>query len=281
MYRETNGQLYFVGDPCPLRLRWSTLYVLRRPSRGRCRGSIRSSGLLLHQGSPLPLVPAASPGPVPTVGRGLLVRRQLPPAYYDDRPRYAAINDAYAPLPYTRPVVDVQVAPPSVRGNLHRWTGLAGQRRGGRTARARLCGSAAAPARTGPADRRRHQPGWAAGGRRSHDRTPRDHRRPARPRPRTARGMARAAAFPRPRPPSGAGPLCAGPRPRHRAPVASRRAAAAGSEPSHCSAPTPMRGPAPNQPRRGPAPTQPGHAMGPPTRGPAPTALAKHDDRHR
>jgi hypothetical protein len=35
------------------------------------------------------------------------------PSFAQDRPRYMAINDAYRPLEYERPVVDVHVAPPS------------------------------------------------------------------------------------------------------------------------------------------------------------------------
>jgi hypothetical protein len=42
----------------------------------------------------------------------------FPRAYYDERPRYAAINEAYAPMPYARPVVDIQVAPPMVRAEI-------------------------------------------------------------------------------------------------------------------------------------------------------------------
>ena len=42
----------------------------------------------------------------------------FPASYYDERPRYAVINDAYAPMPYARPMVDIQVAPPMVRAEL-------------------------------------------------------------------------------------------------------------------------------------------------------------------
>ena len=40
------------------------------------------------------------------------------PVYYDERPRYVVVNDAYAPIVYTRPVVDVTIAPPAFRGEI-------------------------------------------------------------------------------------------------------------------------------------------------------------------
>jgi hypothetical protein len=42
----------------------------------------------------------------------------FPQVYYQERPRYAVINEAYAPILYTRPVVDVAVAPPMVRAHI-------------------------------------------------------------------------------------------------------------------------------------------------------------------
>jgi hypothetical protein len=40
------------------------------------------------------------------------------PSYYSERPRFVVINDAYAPVVYTRPVVDVRVAPPAFHGEI-------------------------------------------------------------------------------------------------------------------------------------------------------------------
>jgi len=40
------------------------------------------------------------------------------PVYYEQRPRYAVVNEAYAPIVYTRPVVDVTVAPPVFRADI-------------------------------------------------------------------------------------------------------------------------------------------------------------------
>jgi len=40
------------------------------------------------------------------------------PTYYSARPRYVVINQAYRPITYTRPVVDVTVAPPAFHGTI-------------------------------------------------------------------------------------------------------------------------------------------------------------------
>ena len=41
------------------------------------------------------------------------------PVYYSERPRFAVINtDAYAPVVYARPVIDIRVAPPAFHGEI-------------------------------------------------------------------------------------------------------------------------------------------------------------------
>lgn len=40
------------------------------------------------------------------------------PTYYRARPHYMVINEVYRPMTYTRPVVDVTVAPPAFRGTV-------------------------------------------------------------------------------------------------------------------------------------------------------------------
>ncbi len=282
MYRETNGQLYFVGDPAPFGYDGPryTYYGAHPVVDAEVRFGrpvycyIKGPHYHWYQ-PPAQAQFQLSGGAYWYVG-------SFPPAYYDDRPRYAAINDAYAPLPYTRPVVDVQVAPPSVRAEIS--IGGPGWRAsavvGGPPAPGYV---APPPPPPGPAlqigvginlggppvvggpmierreiieDRRDHDHGRHEGWREP----PRfrDHgHRPAPARYAPVRAPVTA-------------PLLHRAEPRR-----------PGPSPRFAPATAPMRGPAPNQPRRGPAPTQPGHAMGPPTRGPAPTALAKHDDRHR
>ncbi len=118
MYRENNGAFYFVGDPAPFDYdgpRYA--YYGAHPV---AEAEIRLGrpvycyikGPHYHWYQPPPQAQFQfSGGAYWYVG-------SFPRAYYDDRPRYAVINDAYAPLPYARPVVDIQVAPPSVRAEV-------------------------------------------------------------------------------------------------------------------------------------------------------------------
>ena len=48
MYRENNGQNYFVGDPAPFDYDGPRYSVLRSPSCGGCPDAVRPSRLLLH-----------------------------------------------------------------------------------------------------------------------------------------------------------------------------------------------------------------------------------------
>jgi hypothetical protein len=67
----------------------------------------------------------------------------FPQPYYDNRPRYAVVNEAYAPMPYARPVVDVRLAPAVVQAQIS-----IGGPGWGATA---VIGGPAGPARPGPA----------------------------------------------------------------------------------------------------------------------------------
>jgi hypothetical protein len=118
MYRETNGQFYFVGDPVPFDYdgpRYS--YYGAHPvvdAEAQFGHPIYCyiKGPHYHGYQPPPQAQfQLSGGAYWYVGK-------FPPAYYDERPRYAVINEAYAPMPYARPVVDVQVAPPMVRAEI-------------------------------------------------------------------------------------------------------------------------------------------------------------------
>ncbi len=105
------------------------------------------------------------------------------PVYYDERPRYAVVNDAYTPLTYARPVIDVRVAPPAFHGEI---VAVAPGLSAGV-----YVGTPGPPPRPGAAGRRRNQPGRgaAAGG---DPRTDRLRARPAQSTAGTDRGIRRA-----------------------------------------------------------------------------------------
>lgn len=114
MYRETNGQYYFVGDPSPF--------------------GYEGPRYAYYGGHPVVDVQVQFAHPVFCYIKGPHYHWYQPPpqaqfqmsggaywyvgafpqAYYRERPHYAVINEAYAPVVYPRPVVDVAVAPPLV-----------------------------------------------------------------------------------------------------------------------------------------------------------------------
>ena len=118
MYRETNGQQYFVGDPAPFDYdgpRYS--YYGAHPvvdAEVRFGHPVYCyiKGPHYHWYQPPPQTQFE------LTGGAYWYVGAFPPAYYDDRPRYQVINEAFAPMPYARPVVDVQVAPVAVRAEL-------------------------------------------------------------------------------------------------------------------------------------------------------------------
>jgi len=118
LYREDHGRLYFVGDPAP--------FGYEGP-RYSFYGAHPVVDAELHFGYP---VYCYLKGPhyhwyqppaqaqFQSSGGAYWYVGAFPRAYYDERPRHAVINEAYAPVLYARPVVDVAVAPPMVHAEI-------------------------------------------------------------------------------------------------------------------------------------------------------------------
>jgi len=118
MYREARGQHYFVGDPAPFgydgpRYSYYGAHpVFEAEMRFGHPVFCYIKGPHFHWYQPPPQAHfELSGGAYWYVGT-------FPPAYYAERPRYAVINEVYAPMPYTRPMVDVAVAPAVVRAEI-------------------------------------------------------------------------------------------------------------------------------------------------------------------
>jgi hypothetical protein len=118
LYRQMDGQYYFVGDPAP--------FDYEGP-RYSYYGAHPIADVDVHFGAPTycylrgPHYHWYAPPPQAQFemkGGAYWYVGNYDPAYYSERPRYVAINDAYAPVVYTRPVVDVAVAPPAFHGEI-------------------------------------------------------------------------------------------------------------------------------------------------------------------
>ena len=118
LYREVNGEYYFVGDPAP--------FEYEGP-RYSFYGPHPVVDADVQFGQPVycylngPHFHAYQPPQQAQFqfrGGAYWYVGNYDPSYYQDRPRYAAVNEAYQPIAYTRPVVDVSLAPPSFHGEV-------------------------------------------------------------------------------------------------------------------------------------------------------------------
>ena len=118
LYRQIDGQYYFVGDPAP--------FDYEGP-RYSYYGAHPIADVDVHFGAPTycylrgPHYHWYAPPPqmqFELKGGAYWYVGNYEPAYYSERPRFVAINEAYAPVVYTRPVVDVRVAPPAFHGEI-------------------------------------------------------------------------------------------------------------------------------------------------------------------
>ena len=118
LYREVNGEYYFVGDPAP--------FDYEGP-RYSFYGPHPVVDAEVQFGQPVycylngPHFHSYQPPPQAQFefkGGAYWYVGNYDPVYYQDRPRYVAVNAAYQPIVYTRPVVDVTVAPPAFHGEI-------------------------------------------------------------------------------------------------------------------------------------------------------------------
>jgi hypothetical protein len=118
MYRQIDGQYYFVGDPAP--------FDYQGP-RHSFYGPHPVAEVGVQGGQPVycylqgPHYHWYQPPPQAQFelrGGAYWYTGTYEPGYYEQRPRYMVVNDAYAPIVYTRPVVDITLAPPGFHGEI-------------------------------------------------------------------------------------------------------------------------------------------------------------------
>jgi len=118
LYRVAHGRHYFIGDPTPFGYEGPRYAYYGAHPISEARAQLGHSvycyikGPHYHWYQPPPRAHFTLSGGAYWYVGG------FPQAYYDERPRYAVINEAYAPVVYTRPVVDVAVAPAVVRAEI-------------------------------------------------------------------------------------------------------------------------------------------------------------------
>jgi hypothetical protein len=118
LYRQIDGQYYFVGDPAP--------FDYEGP-RYSYYGAHPIADVDVHFGGPTycylrgPHYHWYAPPPqmqFELKGGAYWYVGNYDPVYYSERPHFVVINDVYAPVVYARPIVDVHVAPPMFHGEI-------------------------------------------------------------------------------------------------------------------------------------------------------------------
>jgi hypothetical protein len=118
MYRETRGQFYFVGDPAPFGYDGPRYSYYGAHPVAEAEVRLGHPVFCYLKGPHYHGYPPPPQAQFQLSGGAYWYVGAFPRTYYDDRPCYAVINEAYAPMPYARPVVEVAVAPPMVRAEI-------------------------------------------------------------------------------------------------------------------------------------------------------------------
>ena len=118
MYREHKGRFYFVGDPSPFRYQGPRYAFFGAHPVAEAQIRLGHPVYCYLKGPHYHWYRPEAGATFQMSGGAYWYVGEFPPAYYDERPRYAVINEAYAPVLYTRPVVDVRVAPPALRAEI-------------------------------------------------------------------------------------------------------------------------------------------------------------------
>jgi hypothetical protein len=118
LYREIDGQFYFVGDPAPFNYEGPRYSFYGAHPVVEAHVQV-GQPVYCHMNGPhyhwyQPQRDAA----FEFRGGAYWYVGNYEPYYFQERPRYVVVNEAYRPIVYTRPIVDVTVAPPGFRGEI-------------------------------------------------------------------------------------------------------------------------------------------------------------------
>lgn len=118
MFRELSGQFYFVGDPAPFEYDGPRYAYYGAHPVAAAEAQFGHPVYCYIKGPHYHGYQPPAGAQFELSGGAYWYVGNFPPSYYAERPQYAVINEAYTPLPYARPVVDVQVAPALVRAEI-------------------------------------------------------------------------------------------------------------------------------------------------------------------
>jgi hypothetical protein len=118
MYRQVDGQYYFVGDPSPFSYEGPRHAYYGPHPIVEANVQFGRPEYCYLQGPHYHWYQPPPQASFELRGGAYWYTGTYEPVYYEQRPRYAVVNEAYAPIVYTRPVVDISVAPPGFHGEI-------------------------------------------------------------------------------------------------------------------------------------------------------------------
>jgi hypothetical protein len=118
MYRQVDGQYYFVGDPSPFEYQGPRYAYYGAHPVVEARVAFGQPVYCYLQGPHYHWYQPPPQASFELRGGAYWFTGTYEPVYYDQRPRYVVVNEAYAPIVYDRPIVDVAIAPAGFHGEL-------------------------------------------------------------------------------------------------------------------------------------------------------------------
>jgi hypothetical protein len=118
MYRQVDGQYYFVGDPAPFDYEGPRHAFYGPHPIVEANVQFGHPEYCYLQGPHYHWYEPPPQASFELRGGAYWYTGTYEPVYYDERPRYVVVNEAYAPIVYTRPVVDVTLAPAAFHGEI-------------------------------------------------------------------------------------------------------------------------------------------------------------------
>ena len=118
LYRQVDGQFYFVGDPAPFDYEGQRFSYYGAHPVVDASVHLRGPTYCYLRGPHYHWYAPSAAAQFELRGGAYWYVGTYEPVFYSERPRYVVVNDVYAPIVYTRPIVDIRVAPPAFRGEI-------------------------------------------------------------------------------------------------------------------------------------------------------------------
>ncbi len=160
LYRQVDGQYYFVGDPTPFGYDGPRYSFYGPHPIADASVQLGGPSYCYLQGPHSHWYAPPPQAHFEMRGGAYWYVGAFDPVFYADQPRFVVVNDVYAPLVYERPVIDVAIAPPDLPRRVpRRWRAGVALRAGlARESRVARAGTRPWVARAGTG------PGWRGPG---------------------------------------------------------------------------------------------------------------------